>query len=88
MAAYLIRRIMQSLLILFAMSVLVFLAIYMLGNPVDALLSPDADQAERAQLSRGLGSTAPSTCSSDLFSGTLFKGISGTRSSTPAQPWT
>jgi ABC-type dipeptide/oligopeptide/nickel transport system permease component len=73
MAAYLIRRIMQSLLILFAMSVLVFLAIYMLGNPVDALLSPDADQAERAAAIARLG--------------TPFRGISGTRLSTPVQPW-
>jgi peptide/nickel transport system permease protein len=59
MAAYLIRRIMQSLLILFAMSVLVFLAIYMLGNPVDALLSPDADQAERAAAIERLGLNRP-----------------------------
>jgi peptide/nickel transport system permease protein len=59
MAAYLIRRIFQSLLILLAMSALVFLAVYLLGNPVDALLSPDADQIERAAAIARLGLDRP-----------------------------
>jgi peptide/nickel transport system permease protein len=59
MAAYLIRRVFQSILILFAMSALVFLAVYLLGNPVDALLSPDSDQAERAAAIARLGLDRP-----------------------------
>jgi peptide/nickel transport system permease protein len=57
--AYLIRRIGQSLLILFAMSLLVFVAVYAIGNPVDSLLSPDADQADRAAAIRHLGLDRP-----------------------------
>lgn len=59
MFAYLIRRIGQSLLILFAMSLLVFVAVYAIGNPVDSLLSPDADQADRAAAIRHLGLDRP-----------------------------
>lgn len=59
MFAYLIRRVGQSLLILFAMSLLVFLAVYTLGNPVDSLVNPDADQADRAAVVRQLGLDRP-----------------------------
>ncbi len=59
MFAYLIRRVGQSLLILFAMSLLVFVAVYAIGNPVDSLLSPDADQAERAAAIHHLGLDRP-----------------------------
>ena len=59
MFAYLIRRIGQSLLILFAMSLLVFLAVYTLGNPVDSLVSPDADQSVREAVVRQLGLDRP-----------------------------
>lgn len=55
MIAFLIRRIGQGLLVLFTMAVLVFLAIFALGNPVDVLASPDADQAERAALAARFG---------------------------------
>ena len=59
MFAYLIRRVGQSLLILFAMSLLVFLAVYAIGNPVDSLVSPDADQADRAAIIARLGLDRP-----------------------------
>ena len=59
MFAYLIRRVGQSLLILFAMSLLVFLAVYAIGNPVDSLVSPDADQADRAAIIARMGLDRP-----------------------------
>jgi ABC-type dipeptide/oligopeptide/nickel transport system permease component len=38
MARFIARRLAQSLAVLFAMSVLVFLAVFAIGNPVDILL--------------------------------------------------
>ncbi len=78
MFAYLIRRIGQSLLILFAMSLLVFLAVYTLGNPVDSLVSPDADQADRAAVIRQLGLDRPIWEQYGLFLWNALHGDLGT----------
>ena len=47
MIAFLVRRIWQSVLVLLVMSLLVFVGIYAIGNPVDILISPEATQVER-----------------------------------------
>ena len=59
MLTFLLRRLFQAVLVLVAMSLLVFVAVYMLGNPVDALLSPDSDQIERAAAIKRLGLDRP-----------------------------
>ena len=50
---------MQSLLVLAAMSLIVFLGVYAIGNPVDILVSPQADQAEIARATAALGLDRP-----------------------------
>ncbi len=55
MLAFVIRRLGQSLLVLFAMSLLVFASVYLIGNPADILISMDADQAERTRLAHAMG---------------------------------
>ena len=47
MLAFLFRRLGQSLLVVVVMASLVFVGVYALGNPIDILISPDADQIER-----------------------------------------
>ena len=42
MLVYLLRRIAQSIFVALAMMVIVFFGIYMIGNPIDILISPDA----------------------------------------------
>jgi peptide/nickel transport system permease protein len=59
MLAFLLRRISQGLLVIAAMAVLVFLGVYALGNPIDILISPEADQIERAQAIARLGLDRP-----------------------------
>ena len=59
MLAYLIRRAGQSVLVLLAMAVLVFLGVYAIGNPIDIMISPDADQAEIEAAIRRLGLDKP-----------------------------
>jgi peptide/nickel transport system permease protein len=55
MIAFLLRRVAQSLLVLLAMSVLVFVGVYLIGNPIDILISSQADQAERERAIIALG---------------------------------
>lgn len=59
MLAFVIRRLAQSLVVLFAMSILVFASVYLIGNPADILISMDADQAERARLVESMGLDQP-----------------------------
>jgi peptide/nickel transport system permease protein len=59
MIVYLIRRLGQSLLVVAVMATLVFLAIYAVGNPVDILANPNADQEERAAIARTFGLDRP-----------------------------
>ena len=48
MIAFIVRRVLQSVFVLLIMSLLVFVGIYAIGNPVDILINPEATQAERA----------------------------------------
>jgi peptide/nickel transport system permease protein len=59
MLVYIIRRLMQSTLVLLVMSLLVFVGVYAIGNPIDMLISPQADQAEIARLTAALGLDRP-----------------------------
>jgi len=55
MTVFIIRRLSQSLLVLFITSIIVFAGIYAIGNPIDILIAPDATFAEREQAIRALG---------------------------------
>jgi peptide/nickel transport system permease protein len=59
MAAYLIRRLFQSVFVLLAMSILVFVGVYAVGNPADILISPEATPAEYAEAVHALGLDMP-----------------------------
>jgi peptide/nickel transport system permease protein len=58
-AVYLIRRATQSLVVLLVMSLLVFVGVYAIGNPVDILINPNADQADIERAIKGLGLDRP-----------------------------
>ncbi len=55
MIVYLINRVGQSLFVLSAMSLIVFVGIYVIGDPVQILVSPEASAEEIAQVRRNLG---------------------------------
>jgi len=59
MLVYLLRRLGQSLFVIAAMAVLVFIGVFAIGNPIDILISPDADQAEMAAAMARLGLDKP-----------------------------
>jgi len=59
MTAFILRRLLQAVAVLFAMSLIVFIGVNLIGNPVDILVSPDADQIERARTIAALGLDQP-----------------------------
>jgi peptide/nickel transport system permease protein len=57
--AFILRRLLQSVVVLALMSLLVFAGIHAVGNPIDVLISPDANQAERARIIAAFGLDQP-----------------------------
>jgi peptide/nickel transport system permease protein len=57
--AWLIRRLIQAAFVVLTMTVIVFIGVHVIGNPVDILISPEADQAERARVIASLGLDQP-----------------------------
>ncbi len=59
MSAFIIRRLMQSVLVVWIMSLLVFTGINVVGDPVDMLINPEADQAEIDRVMADFGLDRP-----------------------------
>ena len=59
MTVYVLRRLAQTLLVLFITSGLVFGGLYLVGDPVEILVNPQADQEERARTAAALGLDRP-----------------------------
>ena len=59
MIVFIIRRVLQSVLMVLLMSLLVFIGVHAIGNPIDILISPDANQAERARTIAAFGLDRP-----------------------------
>ncbi len=59
MFGYLIRRVLQSIVVLLCVSFVVFLILYMSGDPVEMMLPPEATQIEIDQLRHHMGLDRP-----------------------------
>lgn len=59
MIEFIFRRTLQAVFVLLVMSVLVFFAVYAVGNPVDLLINPQASEAEIAASKAALGLDLP-----------------------------
>ena len=59
MLVYVVRRSIQAVLVLFVMSIIVFVGVYAIGNPIDILINPQADQQEREHAIAALGLDRP-----------------------------
>lgn len=59
MIGWLTRRTLQALLVVFAMTAIVFMAVNVIGDPVAILVSPTAGEAERARTIALLGLDKP-----------------------------
>jgi peptide/nickel transport system permease protein len=59
MTTWLLRRLLQAVLVVLAMTVIVFIGVNVIGDPVEILISPEADQAERVRIIHNLGLDQP-----------------------------
>lgn len=78
MLVYLIRRFGQSIGVLLVMAILVFAGVYAIGNPIDVLISPEADQLEREAAVARLGLDQPLHVQFFRFLGGALQGDLGT----------
>jgi peptide/nickel transport system permease protein len=56
---FILRRLSQTLLVLFVTSALVFAGLYLIGDPLEILVNPAADQAEKLRAAAALGLDRP-----------------------------
>jgi peptide/nickel transport system permease protein len=59
MPIYILRRLMQSAVVVALMSLVVFIGVHLVGNPVYMFVSPDANQAEIERVIRDFGLDRP-----------------------------
>ncbi|MBM3536836.1 MAG: ABC transporter permease [Alphaproteobacteria bacterium] len=59
MTVFIIRRLMQTAVVLAVMSLLVFVGVFAIGDPTAILVSPDSDQIERDRAIAALGLDKP-----------------------------
>ena len=59
MTVYILRRLSQTLLVLAVTSALVFGGLYLVGDPVEILVNPNADQIEKDRTAKALGLDKP-----------------------------
>jgi peptide/nickel transport system permease protein len=59
MLTWLVRRLIQAAFVVLAMTVIVFIGVHVIGNPVDILISPEAEPAERTRIIANLGLDQP-----------------------------
>jgi peptide/nickel transport system permease protein len=58
-SVFITRRLLQSLVVIFVMSLLVFFGVNIVGDPIDLLINPEADQADIEAAIRALGLDRP-----------------------------
>lgn len=59
MIGWVLRRFAQAMLIVLIMTIIVFIGLHLIGNPVDILIGPDTDQRDREMLIARLGLDLP-----------------------------
>jgi peptide/nickel transport system permease protein len=77
MTIFIIRRLMQSIAVVAVMSFLVFGGVNLVGDPVDMMLSDDADQQERERVIRSMGLDKPWYVQYGLFVTNAMQGDLG-----------
>lgn len=78
MAGFVVQRLFQAVGIVLAMSVLVFLGVHAIGNPIDVLIDPAATQAMRDAAVRQYGLDLPLWRQYFRFLGAILHGDFGT----------
>ena len=77
MTVYVIRRLMQSVVVLLAMSVIVFTGVYAIGDPAELLIAEDATQQELDLARAQMGLDKPLWQQYGIFVGNALSGDLG-----------
>ena len=77
MGLWLLRRVLQAILVILAMSAIVFIGMHLIGNPADVLLTSESTQADRERLIRDLGLDQPLVVQYFSFLGNALQGEMG-----------
>ncbi len=77
MLVFLLRRLAQSVFVLIAMMIVVFFGVFMIGNPVDILISPDATPLEIEETMARFGFDQPVHVQFLKFVGNALQGDLG-----------
>jgi peptide/nickel transport system permease protein len=77
MLGFVIQRLIQAFIVMLAISALVFVGVYAIGNPIDVLISPDATQQIREQTIKAYGLDQPLWQQYLTFLGRLTNGDFG-----------
>ena len=77
MSGYVLQRLLQAALVMVAMSAIVFVGVYAIGNPVDIVIPPEATQDIRAATIARLGLDLPLWQQYLIFVRNLFDGDLG-----------
>ena len=78
MIAFILTRLIQSVAVVLAMSVIVFVGVYAIGNPIDVLIDPGATQEIREALIARYGLDQPLWQQYFTFLGNVTQGDLGT----------
>jgi len=76
-SAFVIRRLMQSIAVVMVMSLIVFFGVNIVGDPIDMLINPEADQADIEAAIKALGLDRPAHEQYWYFLVNAFKGDLG-----------
>jgi peptide/nickel transport system permease protein len=77
MSVFIIRRLMQSALVVIVMSFIVFSGVFLVGDPVEILVSDDADQEEREMMIKSMGLDKPFLVQYGIFISKAVRGDLG-----------
>ncbi|MBT4356039.1 MAG: ABC transporter permease [Rhodospirillaceae bacterium] len=77
MSVFIIRRLMQSALVVVIMSFIVFSGVFLVGDPVEILVSDDADQEEREMMIKSMGLDKPFLVQYGIFVSKAVRGDLG-----------
>ena len=88
MLVFIVRRIAQSLFVMFVVAMLAFIMFNYVGDPVHQMVGIETSFEERAQLRESLGLNDPSLVQFARFAGNALKGErKGARSSYLTKKW-
>ena len=77
MSVFIIRRLLQSGVVVIIMSFIVFSGVFLIGDPVEILVSDDDDQEEREEMIKSMGLDKPFLVQYGIFVSKALKGNLG-----------